>query len=135
MITRTITRWACCCWSWSPLTTSEIARLLDPMLRVLRRRFPLVELISADGGYPGPAVAWARDKLQLTVQIVKRCDDVGGSRVLLRTVGRRAHLRMDHAPEKLHPRLRTPRRPPRSHSHLGHDYSDLAKAIRLPTRS
>lgn len=58
--------------------------VLDPMLRVLRRRFPLVGLIWADGGYPGPAVAWAHDKLQLIVQIVKRTDDIKGFKVLPR---------------------------------------------------
>lgn len=41
--------------------------VMDPMFRVLRRRFPLVGLIWADGGYTGPLVDWAREKLQLIV--------------------------------------------------------------------
>jgi transposase len=69
-----------------PVTPANIndRAILDPMLRVLRRRFPLIGLTWADDGYPGPAVAWARDKLQLIVQIVKRTDDVTGFQVLPR---------------------------------------------------
>lgn len=66
------------------LTNANDRAVLDPMLRVLRRRFPLVGLIWADGGCPGPAVAWAHDKLQLIVQIVKRTDDIKGFKVLPR---------------------------------------------------
>jgi len=54
------------------------------MFRVLRRRFPLIGLVWADGGYTGPLVDWAKEKLQLIVQIVKRGDGVTGFAVLPR---------------------------------------------------
>ncbi|MFE6668680.1 transposase [Streptomyces sp. NPDC057697] len=41
-------------------------------------------LVWADGGYAGRLVVWAKEKLQLTMQIVKRSDDVSGFVVLPR---------------------------------------------------
>jgi transposase len=38
----------------------------------------------ADGGYAGRLVDWAREKLRLTLQVVKRTDDTAGFVVLPR---------------------------------------------------
>ncbi|MGW0956496.1 transposase [Streptomyces sp. NPDC002545] len=43
-----------------------------------------MRLVWADGGYAGSLVGWARDKLRLTLEIVKRTDDVTGFVVLPR---------------------------------------------------
>ena len=53
-----------------------------PLLWNLRRAFPSVTLVWADGGYAGKLVAWARTKLKprLTLQIVKRPGDRTPSR-------------------------------------------------------
>ncbi|WP_326809787.1 IS5 family transposase [Streptomyces scopuliridis] len=53
------------------------------MLPVLRTRFRKT-LVWADGGYTGRLVTWVKEKLQLTLQIVKRSDDMTGSVVLPR---------------------------------------------------
>jgi transposase len=55
-----------------------------PLLERLRDRFKKITLVWADGGYAGRLVAWAKEKLRLTVQIVKRSDDVSGFVVLPR---------------------------------------------------
>ncbi|MHC0429498.1 IS5 family transposase [Streptomyces sp. O3] len=52
------------------------------MLPLLQRRFPKITLVWADGGYAGRVVTWAKTKLQLTLQIVKRSDDMAGFVVL-----------------------------------------------------
>ncbi|MEU0820259.1 IS5 family transposase [Streptomyces mirabilis] len=54
------------------------------MLPVLRTRFRKITLVWADGGYTGCLVTWAKGKLQLTLQIVKRSDDMTGFVVLPR---------------------------------------------------
>ncbi|MEU5439109.1 IS5 family transposase [Streptomyces sp. NPDC020719] len=54
------------------------------MLPLLRKRFPKITLVWADGGYAGRVVTWAKEKLQLTLQIVKRSDDMKGFVVLQR---------------------------------------------------
>jgi transposase len=54
------------------------------MLPQLRERFRKISLVWADGGYTGRLVDWARKKIQLTLQIVKRSDDVTGFVVLPR---------------------------------------------------
>ncbi|MET7458525.1 transposase [Streptomyces sp. NPDC005574] len=54
------------------------------MLPVLRTRFRKITLVWADGGYTGSLVTWAKEKLQLTLQIVKRSDDMTGFVVLPR---------------------------------------------------
>jgi hypothetical protein len=54
------------------------------LLERLRDRFKKITLVWADGGHVGRLVTWAKEKLQLTVQIVKRSDDVSGFVVLPR---------------------------------------------------
>jgi transposase len=54
------------------------------MLPVLRTRFRKITLVWADGGYTGRLVTWAKEKLQLTLEIVKRSDDMTGFVVLPR---------------------------------------------------
>nr|WP_245685358.1 IS5 family transposase [Streptomyces yerevanensis] len=63
------------------ITDRDAARTLRPRLRA---RFTKISLVWADGGYTGKLVTWARKKLQLTVQIVKRSDDMKGFVVLPR---------------------------------------------------
>jgi transposase len=57
-----------------------------PLLWNLRRAFPSVRLAWADGGYAGKLVTWARTRLkpELTLEIVKRPDDLHTFRVLPR---------------------------------------------------
>jgi transposase len=55
-----------------------------PVLEHLREVFDSIILVWADGGYAGRLVGWAKEKLQLTLQIVKRTDDVAGFVVLPR---------------------------------------------------
>jgi hypothetical protein len=50
------------------------------LLVALRVRFSTVSHIWADGGYTGRLLIWARKILSLTVEIVKRTDDLTGSR-------------------------------------------------------
>jgi transposase len=54
------------------------------LLTQLRGRFSTVGLVWADGGYAGRLVIWARKVLALTVEVVKRTDDVKGFAVLPR---------------------------------------------------
>jgi transposase len=54
------------------------------MLPRLRTRFRKITLVWADGGYTGRLVDWAKEKLQLTLEIVKRSDDMTGFVVLPR---------------------------------------------------
>ncbi|MFD7944333.1 IS5 family transposase [Streptomyces sp. NPDC059744] len=63
------------------VTDRDGARLLLPRLRT---RFTKISLVWADGGYTGELVSWAKRKLQLTLQIVKRTDDMEGLVVLPR---------------------------------------------------
>ena len=57
-----------------------------PLLRNLRKAFPSVKLAWADGGYAGKLVTWAAAKLKpkLTLEIVKRPDDLHTFKVLPR---------------------------------------------------
>jgi transposase len=55
-----------------------------PLLWNLRKAFPKVKLAWADGGYAGKLVIWAKDKLSLTVEIVKLPDDLHTFKVLPR---------------------------------------------------
>jgi transposase len=55
-----------------------------PLLWNLRRAFPRVKLAWADGGYAGKLVTWAAATLRLTVEIVKRPDDLHTFKVLPR---------------------------------------------------
>jgi transposase len=54
------------------------------LLTALRAQFCTVSHVWADGGYAGRVVVWAHRVLALTVQIVKRTDDLAGFRVLPR---------------------------------------------------
>ncbi|MFF1604472.1 IS5 family transposase [Streptomyces mirabilis] len=55
-----------------------------PLLERLRTTYFSIRLVWADGGYAGSLVDWAREKLRLTLQIVKRTDDTAGFVVLPR---------------------------------------------------
>jgi transposase len=55
-----------------------------PLLWNLKKAFPTVKLTWADGGYAGKLVTWAATGLRLTVQIVKRPDDLHTFKVLPR---------------------------------------------------
>ncbi|GAA3814999.1 IS5 family transposase [Streptomyces chiangmaiensis] len=63
------------------VTDRQAARVMLPRLRA---RFHTITLVWADGGYTGRLVTWAKEKLQLTLQIVKRSDDMKGFVVLPR---------------------------------------------------
>lgn len=54
------------------------------ILPPLRARYRRIRLVWADGGYTGRLVDWAHEKLQLTLEIVKRSDDMSGFVVLPR---------------------------------------------------
>jgi transposase len=55
-----------------------------PLPRNLRRAFPGVKLTEADGGYAGKLVTWAKASLALTLEIVRRPDDLHTFQVLPR---------------------------------------------------
>jgi transposase len=55
-----------------------------PLLWNLRRAFPQITLAWADGGYAGKLVNWAKASLRLTLEIVKRPDDLHVFKVLPR---------------------------------------------------
>jgi transposase len=55
-----------------------------PLLWNLRQAFPKIRLAWADGGYAGKLVTWAATALKLTLQIVKRPDDLHTFKVLPR---------------------------------------------------
>ena len=55
-----------------------------PLLWNLRKAFPSVKLAWADGGYAGKLVTWAKTALKLTVEIVRRPDDLHTFQVLPR---------------------------------------------------
>ncbi|GGX46587.1 hypothetical protein GCM10010353_71430 [Streptomyces chryseus] len=55
-----------------------------PLLERLRQQYFSIRLVWADGGYAGRLVEWAAERLWLTLQIVKRTDDVTGFVVLPR---------------------------------------------------
>jgi transposase len=54
------------------------------ILPLLRARYRKIRLVWADGGYTGRLVDWAHEKLRLTLEIVKRSDDMSGFVVLPR---------------------------------------------------
>jgi transposase len=55
-----------------------------PLLWNLKKAFPKVRLAWADGGYAGKPVTWARTTLKLTLEIVRRPDDLHTFKVLPR---------------------------------------------------
>jgi transposase len=89
------------------------------ILARLAAAFPTVGLVWADGGYANhidnSLLTWAADKLRLTVEIVKRSDDVKGFQVLPRrwVVERTFGWLVRNPPPG--PRLRTPDRQLRNH--------------------
>lgn len=54
------------------------------LLCLVRERFSTIAHVWADGGYAGRLVVFARKVLNLTVEVVKRTDDLAGFRVLPR---------------------------------------------------
>lgn len=54
------------------------------LLAALRARFSTIRLVWADGGYAGRLLIWAKKALSLTIEIVKRTDDLTGFTVLPR---------------------------------------------------
>ena len=56
----------------------------QPLLERLRDRYRKITLVWIDGGYANRVVTWAAEKLQVTLQIVKRSDDRPGFVVLPR---------------------------------------------------
>ena len=54
------------------------------LLTRLRRLHRDITLVWADGGYTGGLIDWCRHKLALTLEIVKRTDDMAGFVVLPR---------------------------------------------------
>lgn len=54
------------------------------LLAHLRERFTTITWVWADGGYAGRLVIWAHKVLTLTIEIVKRTDDMKGFKVLPR---------------------------------------------------
>jgi transposase len=54
------------------------------LLAALSSRFSTIKLVWADGGYAGRLVVWAKNVLSLSVEVVKRTDDVKGFTVLPR---------------------------------------------------
>jgi transposase len=90
----------------------------------LRGRFSTVSLVWADGGYAGRLVIWARKVLALTVEVVKRTDDVKGFAVLPR---RRVVERTFAGISKYSPCVRDYETLPRTTSHGPHlhDHDDV----------
>ncbi len=92
-----------------------------PLLWNLKKAFPSVSLTWAGGGYAGKLVTWAAIRLKLTLEIVKRPDDLHTFKVLP-PAGWSGDPGVDHVPPAHRPRLRTARRPPRDLHLLGHDH-------------
>ncbi|MFE7899435.1 IS5 family transposase [Streptomyces sp. NPDC057424] len=76
----------------------------------LRRLHRDITLVWADRGYTGPLVGWCRDKLALTLEIVKRTDDMAGSVGAVQALGGRAHVRVADELPPSGPGLRDPAR-------------------------
>lgn len=54
------------------------------VLRRIRKRYPRLKLIWADGGYAGKLIEWTKSLGGWVLEIVKRSDDVAGFTVLPR---------------------------------------------------
>jgi len=52
------------------------------VLKKIRKWLPKLKLIWADGGYAGKLIAWVDKHCGWTLEIVRRCDDVKGFKVL-----------------------------------------------------
>jgi len=55
-----------------------------PLLWNLRKAFPKVRLAWADGGYAGKLISWSKTALKLTLEIVRRPDDLHAFKALPR---------------------------------------------------
>jgi len=55
-----------------------------PLLWNLKKAFPRVRLAWADGGYAGKLVTWSKTAFKLSLEIVKRPDDLHAFKVLRR---------------------------------------------------
>ena len=55
-----------------------------PALEQLRALFATISLVWAYGAYAGTLIGWARHQLALTIEVVKRSDDISGFVVLPR---------------------------------------------------
>ncbi|WP_405959024.1 transposase [Streptomyces sp. NBC_00868] len=53
-----------------------------PLLQTLRSLHREITLIWADGGYTSGLINWAKEKIVLTLDVVKRTDDIEGFVVL-----------------------------------------------------
>ena len=71
-----------------------------PLLWNLTKAFPAIRLAWADGIYAGKLIAWAITALKLTLQIVRRPDDLHTFKVLAA-----AHSQPSRAPPKVPDRL------------------------------
>ncbi|WP_335743646.1 hypothetical protein [Rhodococcus oxybenzonivorans] len=91
------------------------------LLAALRARFSTISLVWADGGYAGRLIDWSKWVVSLTVQVVKRTDDVKRVQGSSPALGSRANLRLDLKTPPMRPRLRNPARPPRSDGLHRHD--------------
>jgi transposase len=95
------------------------------LLALLRARFSGVTLVWADAGYAGRLVRWADKVLAITVQIVKRTDDLSGFQVLPRRWVVERTLCLDRQTPPLRARLRDSARAPRSHGPPRHDHDHV----------
>jgi len=64
--------------------STQVRDAAKPLLWNLRKAFPAIRLTWADGGYAGKLVTWASLKPKLTLEIVKRPDDLHTFKVLPR---------------------------------------------------
>jgi transposase len=94
------------------IITSAAVQDRDGVRRVLDRlRFtmPSVALVCTDGGYAGKLLDWAKARLRLLLEIVRKPEGIKTFQVLPRRWVV-AHLRLDQLMPPPGPRLRTPRR-------------------------
>ena len=84
-----------------------------PLLWNLKKAFPKIKLAWADGGYAGKLVTWSKTALKLTLQIVKRPDDLHSFKGLAPPLGSRADAGLDHPMPADGPGLRAAARPSR----------------------
>ena len=93
-----------------------------PLLWNLRKAFPSIKLTWADRGYAGKLVTWATSALKLTVQIVKRADDLHTFKVLPRRWVVERTLAWITRHRRTVREVRAPDRPPRDLHLLGPDH-------------
>ena len=91
-----------------------------PLLWNLKKAFPKVKLAWADGGYAGKLVTWSKTALKLTLEIVRRPDDLHTFKVLPRRWVTRSWPGSSRHRRTV--RARATARPPRDLRLLGHDH-------------